>query len=104
MPNTLTLVERQILANQFRILAEIEENGERHTIAAEIIENGYTGQYHYAFNVDKEEVSFEICVPTGRQPFAKLLATTEKPVVVLKSAASMTVPLLVVIERPLTDC
>ena len=65
MPNTLTIVERQILANQFRILAEIEENGEHHITSAEIIENGYTGQYHSALNVDREEVPIDICDETS---------------------------------------
>ncbi|REE07808.1 uncharacterized protein YfbU (UPF0304 family) [Winogradskyella pacifica] len=65
MPETLTIVERQILANQFRILAQIEENGEHHSISAEILERGLTGQYHSVFNVYNEEKSIEICNETS---------------------------------------
>lgn len=59
----LTLVERTMLANQYRILAKLGENEASNILNAEILENGYTGKYHKALLID-EEISEEICKET----------------------------------------
>lgn len=64
MIDTLTIVERQILTNQFKILARLEDNAEHHLVSAEIFENGYTGRYGDALNVGREETSIEVCNET----------------------------------------
>jgi len=53
IPKTLTITERQILANQFRILSKLEDDTEYYEKRAEIVENGYTGQYGEVFLVDQ---------------------------------------------------
>ena len=63
IPKTLTIVERQILANQFRILANIYDDNS-FLIKAEILENGYTGKYNEVFDVHIEEISFDVCKET----------------------------------------
>lgn len=68
-PESLTIVERQILANQFKILSKLSEEdsyeSKDYEKKAEIIENGYTGEYSEVFNVHSEEVSAEICYETN---------------------------------------
>ena len=59
-PKTLSIVERQILANQFRILAtQDENNNENYETKAEILERGYTGEYDEVFSVYSDEVDYE---------------------------------------------
>lgn len=66
LPKTLTIVERQILSNQFRILSKLEEDErEYYETKAEILENGYTGKYNEIFTVDHEETPIDICHETG---------------------------------------
>lgn len=65
IPKTLTIIERQTLANQFRILAKIYYDDSFMT-KAEIVENGYTGRYYDVFNVEPEEVPLEICEETEK--------------------------------------
>ena len=64
---SLTLIERQILANQFRILSKVGNDAEQvNNIRKSIIlENGYTGKYHEIFDVHEEEVPIEICNETS---------------------------------------
>jgi uncharacterized protein YfbU (UPF0304 family) len=65
-PKTLSIVERQILANQFRILAtQDEDNNEDYETKAEILEKGYTGEYDEVFNVYSDEVDYETCRETS---------------------------------------
>ena len=64
IPKTLTITERQILANQFRILSKLEDDTEYYEKRAEIVENGYTGQYGEVFLVDQEETDYNICRET----------------------------------------
>lgn len=45
----LTVTERLILANQYRILSNLEED-EKHSFRAEILENGYEVLYHEIFH------------------------------------------------------
>ena len=64
IPKKLTITERQILANQFRILSKLEDETEYYEKKAEIVENGYTGQYGEVFNVDQEEMDYNYCTET----------------------------------------
>jgi len=64
IPEKLTIVERQILANQYRILAKLE-NDEYYERNADILVRGYTGKYHEVFNVHSEEIPIEICEETS---------------------------------------
>lgn len=73
IPTTLTIIERQILSNQFKILskiAEMSEEGEyeaqEYLRKSEIAENGYSGEYHEVFDVDSDEIPFEICEETSK--------------------------------------
>lgn len=51
-PNSLSLTERLILAQQSRILAAVDpEQREVHMFAAEVFENGFTDFYEEAFTV-----------------------------------------------------
>lgn len=59
----LTIVERQLLANQNLILAKLE-NDDNYLINADILISGYTGKYDEIFNVDFEEIPIEICNET----------------------------------------
>ncbi|MEN8913014.1 MAG: YfbU family protein [Polaribacter sp.] len=64
IPKTLTITERQILANQFRILSRLENETEHYEKKAEIVENGFTGQYGEVFEVDQEEMEYNYCIET----------------------------------------
>lgn len=68
-PKQLSIFERQILALQFRILAELNKEDEHlsnnYEKKSEILEYGYTGEYSEVFDVHIEEVSFEICGETN---------------------------------------
>ena len=65
IPKTLSIVERQILANQFRILERIEDDKDYYRTKAEILENGFTGRYSEIFLLNNEEMPFEICRETS---------------------------------------
>lgn len=64
MEKKLSLVERTILANQYRILAQTGGDDTNIT-KAEILEGGFTGHYHQALLHD-EEISAEICEETNQ--------------------------------------
>lgn len=66
MAQKLTEIERQILANQFKILACLEINKQRNSNSAEIMERGFTGQYKAAFSVNAVEESIDICEETSQ--------------------------------------
>lgn len=66
IPETLSIVERQILANQFKILSKMGEDSEDYITKIEILENGYTEQYYEIFEVDTEEIPIEICEETSQ--------------------------------------
>lgn len=69
IPETLSIVERQILANQFKILSKLGGEGvdtEDYQTKIEILENGYTEQYYEIFDVDTEEIPIEICEETSQ--------------------------------------
>jgi len=66
IPETLSIVERQILANQFKILSKITDQTEEYEVKIEILENGYTEQYYEIFEVDTEEIPVEICEETSQ--------------------------------------
>ena len=66
IPETLSIVERQLLANQFKILSKITDQTEEYEIKIEILENGYTEQYYEIFEVDTEEIPIEICEETSQ--------------------------------------
>ncbi len=59
----LTLVERLILTNQFRILAHLEGD-DYYSNKAEIAERGYEGLYDDLFSFMHESVSEDICNET----------------------------------------
>jgi len=62
IPESLTLVERQILINQYQILsieADYQER-EMHQRRIEILEKGYTGLYPKVFNSLYEEVPISV--------------------------------------------
>ena len=56
---TITEVERQSLANQYKILAKLYDDDSL-LVYADILEYGYTGLYGEVLNTS-EEVSFDIC-------------------------------------------
>jgi len=58
----MTQVQRTILINQNRILSKLTNDGSYDTIA-DLLDSGYTGQYHRAL-VSDEETSEEICRET----------------------------------------
>ena len=64
IPETLTIVERQILANQYRILSKIGDHSQDYETKIEILESGFTEQYHEVFDLDVEEIPIEICEET----------------------------------------
>lgn len=64
IPETLTVVERQILANQFRILSKFGNDLPGFETKIAILENGYTERYYEVFDVDPEEIPIEICEET----------------------------------------
>lgn len=66
IPETLSIVERQLMVNQFKILSKITDQTDEYEIKIEILENGYTEQYHEIFEVDTEEIPIEICEETSQ--------------------------------------
>ena len=64
IPETLSIVERQILANQFRILSKIGNDSQNYETKIEILENGYTEKYFEIFDIDTEEIPLDICEET----------------------------------------
>lgn len=64
IPETLSIVERQILANQFRILSKIGNDTQNYETKIEILENGYTEMYYEVFDLNTEEIPIEICEET----------------------------------------
>jgi uncharacterized protein YfbU (UPF0304 family) len=62
IPESLTLIERQILINQYQILASIADHSEKetHLRRIEILEKGYTGLYTRVFNELYEEVPISV--------------------------------------------
>lgn len=64
MTKKLTIIERQILSNQFRILENLTSTGEGYGIKAEILERGITGKYDQIFTVFNDELPLEICTET----------------------------------------
>ncbi len=58
----LTQVERTILANQFKILANFEDQ-ESNLKNAEILEYGYTGLYHNVL-LSNETIELDVCKET----------------------------------------
>lgn len=65
IPETLTIVERQILVNQFKILSIIGDDNYYET-KIEILENGYTEQYFEVFDVASEEIPMAVCEETSQ--------------------------------------
>jgi uncharacterized protein YfbU (UPF0304 family) len=64
--NSMTLTERAILANQFKIFSLLDKkNAREHLVNAEIFENGYTGLYGEVLNNISEEITKEICDETN---------------------------------------
>ncbi len=64
IPESLSIIERQILTNQYRILSKLESDNPDHETKIEILENGFTEQYYEVFDVSTEEISLEICEET----------------------------------------
>lgn len=64
IPETLTIVERQILANQYRILSKLGDHSQDYETKIEILESGFTEQYYEVFDLDVEEIPLEICTET----------------------------------------
>ena len=63
-PQSLSLVERRILANQHRILAKLEEDKyeiEHHQQLALALEQGWTAEYPEGFNIFYPELSRRDC-------------------------------------------
>jgi len=58
IPETISLVERQLLINQCKILSVFGDSAEKalNERRIEILEKGYTGLYHKVFNTLYEEV------------------------------------------------
>ncbi|ESU22367.1 hypothetical protein FEDK69T_23520 [Flavobacterium enshiense DK69] len=79
IPETLTIAERQILANQFKILSIIGDHNNYET-KIEILENGFTEQYFEVFDVAAEEIPIEICEETTQilHMFRRIADATEK--------------------------
>ena len=67
----LTIAERLILANQYKILTELSRlreddyQAERNMVNQEIFENGYEGEYHEVFQGYDEVVPVEISKETS---------------------------------------
>jgi uncharacterized protein YfbU (UPF0304 family) len=64
--DSLTIIERTLLANQFKILSFLDAaNSQRHLVDMEVFENGYTGLYSEALqHIDPNETSRAICKET----------------------------------------
>ena len=62
IPESITLLERQLLINQYKILAVLgdEINIEQNLKRIEILEKGYTGLYPKVFNTLYEEVPISV--------------------------------------------
>ncbi|MCE7041654.1 YfbU family protein [Dyadobacter sp. CY312] len=62
IPESLTLVERQLLINQYQILSKEADYNEREMYQRriEILEKGYTGLYPKVFNALYEEVPISV--------------------------------------------
>jgi uncharacterized protein YfbU (UPF0304 family) len=64
--NSLTVAERAILANQFKIFSFLDKkNAKEHLVNAEVFENGYVGLYAEVLENISEETSKEICDETN---------------------------------------
>jgi len=64
--NSLTLTERAILANQYKIFSLLDKkNAKEHLINAEIFENGYSGLYEEALENISDEIPIEVCNETS---------------------------------------
>lgn len=66
IPDSLSIVERQVLVNQFRILSKMESDPQEYETKIEILENGYTEQYYEVFDVSTEEIPLDICEETSQ--------------------------------------
>jgi uncharacterized protein len=63
---SLTITERVILANQYKIFSFLDKkNAKEHLANAEVFENGYTGLYEEIFENISDEVSKEVCRETN---------------------------------------
>ena len=64
IPKQLSIVERQILANQFEILSKLcgedEYSARDFEKKSEIVKYGYTGEYSEVFDVHIDEILHEI--------------------------------------------
>ena len=69
IPKQLSIVERQILANQFEILSKLcgedEYSARDFEKKSEIVKYGYTGEYSEVFDVHIDEIPHEICRETN---------------------------------------
>ena len=65
IPKNLTITERQILANQFKILANFGVDSKTYETNVEILESGFTGEYHEVFNLIFDEIDYETCKETN---------------------------------------
>jgi len=71
MEITLTIAERLILANQYKILSELSRlreddyEAERNLVNQEIFENGYEGEYQEVFQGYDEKVSVDVSDETS---------------------------------------
>ena len=64
--NSLSIIERAILANQFKIFSFLDKkNAKEHLVNAEVFENGYVGLYAEVLENISEETSKEICEETN---------------------------------------
>lgn len=91
IPETLSIVERQILANQFRILSKIGNDSQDYETRIEILENGYTEKYYEVFDVNTEEIPIEICEETTQilYMFRRINAAIDNLSLVQKSALDL---------------
>lgn len=65
IPKTLSITERQILANQFRILSKLEKDDTQlYSLKIQILEQGYRRHYDKIFNVAVTEACEEVCKET----------------------------------------
>lgn len=68
-PKSLTAIERQILSNQFQILAKLHADEEYvskdYLNKYEILSHGFTGEYDDIFEVHTEEIPYETCEETN---------------------------------------
>jgi uncharacterized protein YfbU (UPF0304 family) len=63
---SLTLVERAILANQYKLFSMLDKkNAKEHLANAQIFEYGYTGLYEEALEHISDEISKEVCDETN---------------------------------------